>query len=171
MTAAEETLDRQEDIQDHGRNLQDAAARAPDESDKREYLEAIMQTDISPASIRMLRNMTSRSFILSYLNEAEVHEIKALRKITLKKILAAHPDDKAVMRGERRVDVYGEDAMDLKPLSDTQLVLMRQYIRASIADVARSKQGFQQTEIGKVSTESVKKNIDENDSGGVLPWK
>lgn len=164
-----EGIKRQIDEQDHSRNLQEAMARAPDEEEKYEYLDKILETDISPASVRMLRNMTSKSFILSYMNDAQIHEIKALRKITLKKILAAHPDQKAIMKGELRTQVYNGNAADLRPLTQEQIVLIRSYIRASIADVYRAHEGFQQEEIGKVRTESSKKSLDE-ESGGMLPW-
>ena len=166
--SVEEAQQAREELEDHNRNLSEAASRAPDYSDRRQYLEAIMETDISDASIRMLKNMTSRSFILSYLRDPEINEIKKLREITLKQIKAAHPDQYSVMKGELRMEVY-DDGQPLKPLTQEQLILMDGYIKAAFADVARSREGFQQAEIGKVRTESGRVD-DGKDDGGLLSF-
>jgi len=101
----------------------------------------------------MLRNMTSPDFILSNMNDAEITEIKKLRRITYKKVVAAHPNDDAIMQGDLREQVY-ENGEKLEPLSQNQKVLIDQYIRGAFARLVRSRDGFQQDSSGRPSPQA-----------------
>lgn len=150
--------------QDHSQNLQQAQSMAPDFNDRREYLEEVVEDELDDATVGMLRNMTSRDFILSKLNDAEITEIKKLRRITYKKIVAAHPHPDAIMQGELRKQVY-DDGDALKPLSQNQKVLIDQYLRGAFARLARSRDGFQQEQFGKTISASERKDANEDDGG------
>jgi len=156
----------QEQMQDHQSNLQQANQMAPDYSDRREYLEAVIEDELDDASVGMLRNMTSPDFILSNFNKAEINEIKKLREITLKKVFAAHPDQRSVMKGDLRKQVY-EDGKAYPALDQNQKALIDQYVRGAYARVARSRDGFQQEQFGKTISASERKNADK-DEGGLL---
>jgi len=158
----------QEQMQDHQQNLSQAAQMAPSYSDRREYLEAVIEDELDDASVGMLRNMTSPDFILSNLKDAEITEIKKLREIKLKKIYAAHPDQNAVMKGDAREQVY-EDGAGVRPLDQNQKALIDQYVRGAFARLARSREGFQQEQFGKTISASERRNADE-DSGGWLSF-
>jgi len=155
--------------QEHSQNLQQAASLAPDFNDRREYLEEVVETELDDGTVGMLRNMTSRDFILSKLNNAEITEIKKLRQITYKKIVAAHPHPDAAMQGDRRQQIY-EDGKALSPLSQNQKVLIDQYIRGAFARLARSRDGFQQEQFGKTISASERKNANEDGDGGGLSF-
>lgn len=154
----------QEQMQDHSTNLQQAQSMAPDFNDRREYLEAVIEDQLDDATVGMLRNMTSPDFILSNLENAEITEIKKLRRITYKKVVAAHPHPDAIMQGDLREQVY-DDGDALKPLSQNQKVLIDQYIRGAFARLARSRDGFQQEQFGKTISASERKDSDSDDGG------
>jgi len=145
-------------------NLQQAQSMAPDINDRREYLEAVVEDELDDATVGMLRNMTSPDFILSNLNDAEITEIKKLRRITYKKVIAAHPHPDAIMQGDLREDVY-EEGRALEPLSQNQKVLIDQYLRGAFARLARSRDGFQQNQFGKTISASEVQNNDTDDEG------
>lgn len=158
------TPEKAREQQEHSQNLQQAQSLAPDFNDRREYLEEVVEDELDDATVGMLRNMTSRDFILSKLNDAEITEIKKLRRITYKKIVAAHPDKDAVMKGDLREQVY-EDGAALTPLSQNQKVLIDQYLRGAFARLARSRDGFQQEQFGKTISASERKDSNDEDGG------
>lgn len=160
----EEARQEKERMEDHSGNLGQARAMAPDYSDRREYLEAVIEDELDDASVGMLRNMTSPDFILSNFNEAEINEIKKLREITLKKVFAAHPDQRSIMKEDLRKDVY-EDGKAYPALDQNQKALIDQYVRGAYARVARSKDGFQQEQFGKTISASERKTADDEDGG------
>jgi len=113
--------------------------------------------------------MTSPDFILSNFNDAEINEIKHLRKITVKKVISAHPHQDAVMQGDIRKQVY-DDGTKLRPLNANQKALIDQYIRGAFARLVRSRDGFQQEQFGKTISASETRSEGSDGSGGVLPW-
>lgn len=164
--SVEEQRKAQEQMQDHQANLQQAQQMSPDFSDRREYLEAVIEDELDSASVQMLRNMTSPDFILSNFNDAEINEIKKLREITLKKIFAAHPDQRSVMQGTIRAQVYGLDReKGPEPLDQKQRALIDEYVRGAYARVARSRDGFQQEQFGKTISASERKSPEDGEGG------
>jgi len=169
MSEREEALQAQQQAQQQQANLQQAAQQAPGFNDRREYLEAVVEDELDSATVGMLRNMTSRDFILSNFNEAEINEIKKLREITLKKVIASHPHEDSIMQGDVREQVY-ENGSKLKPLNQNQKVLIDQYIRGAFARLVRSRDGFQQEQFGKTISASETRTPNDQGSGGILPW-
>lgn len=158
----------QEQMQDHSTNLQQAQNLAPDFNDRREYLEAVIEDQLDDATVGMLRNMTSPDFILSNMNDAEITEIKKLRRITYKKVIAAHPNDDAIMQGDLREQVY-KNGRKLESLTQNQKVLIDQYIRGAFARLVRSRDGFQQEQFGKTISASERKDSD-GENGGLMSF-
>jgi len=169
MSEQEEAMRRQQVAQQQQANLQQASAETPGFNDRREYLEAVVEDELDPATVGMLRNMTSRDFILSNLNNAEINEIKKLREITVKKIVAAHPHPDSVMQGEIREQVY-DGGKRFKPLDSNQRILIDQYVRGAFARLVRSRDGFQQEQFGKTISASETRTPRDGGSGGLLPW-
>jgi hypothetical protein len=154
----------------HQSNLAQAGQQAPSFTERREYLEAVIEDELDAATVGMLRNMTSPDFILSNLNNAEIEEIKKLREITLKKVKSAHPNQNSIMQGDVRAEVY-EGGGKLSPLDQNQEALIDQYVRGAFARLVRSRDGFQQEQFGKTINASETRSADsDGDSGGVLPW-
>jgi len=169
--SVEEQRKAQEEMQDHSQNLNQAAQMAPSFSERREYLEAVIEDELDDASVGMLRNMTSPDFILSNFNNAEINEIKKLREITLKKIFAAHPDQRSIMQGAVRAQVYNLDReTGPEPLDQNQKALIDQYVRGAFARLARSRDGFQQEQFGKTISASERRDNDDGGSGGWLSF-
>lgn len=163
--------DRQDRMQEAQtqQNLSQAQQMAPSYSERREYLEAVIEDELDAGTVGMLRNMTSPDFILSNFNDAEINEIKKLREITMKKVVAAHPNPDSIMQGELREDVY-ENGEKLTPLTKNQKALIDQYIRGAFARLVRSRDGFQQEQFGKTISASETRTPDDDSDGGVLPW-
>lgn len=165
----EEAMRRQQQAQQTQQNLSQAQQMAPSMSDRKEYLEAVIEDELDDGTVGMLRNMTSADFILSNFNDAEINEIKKLREITMKKVVAAHPNEDSIMQGDLRDDVY-DDGAKLTPLSKNQKALIDQYIRGAYARLVRSRDGFQQEQFGKTINASETRTADDDGNGGVLPW-
>lgn len=164
----EEQREAEESMQDHQANLSQAQQMAPSFGERREYLEAVIDDELDDATVDMLRNMTSRDFILSNLQDPEINEIKKLREITLKKVKAAHPNQNTAMTGDLREEVYdGGNAVE--PLDSRQKILVDQYLRAAFTKLARSRDGFQQEEFGKTISAS-ERRANDNDNGGLLSF-
>jgi hypothetical protein len=163
-----EQAQTQMEMQAEQGNLEQSRMQAPDYSDRREYLEAVIEDELDDAAVGMLRNMTSRDFILSNLKDPEINEIKKLREITIKKVKAAHPGENAIMQGDLRKQVY-DNGEKLTPLTSNQRILIDQYVRAAFADLARSRGGFQQEQFGKTISASEIKDRD-SDDGGLLSF-
>ena len=150
-------------------NIQHARQNSMDYTERRQYLDKMVEESLDDATVGMLRNMTSADFILSNFNDAEINEIKKLREITYKKVVAAHPSPRTTMQGDLRTQVY-ENGTKLKPLSQNQKVLVDQYIRGAFARLVRSREGFQQEQFGKTISASERRTPDDEKDGGVLPW-
>ena len=166
--SVEEQRKAQESMQDHQQNLNQAAQMAPSYSDRREYLEAVVDDDLDEGTVNMLLNMKSRDFILSKLKDAELNEIKKLREITLKKVFAAHPNEDRIMKGAVREQVY-DGGNAVMPLSQKTKIQIDQYVRGAFARVARSRDGFQQEQFGKTISASERRTADDED-GGLLSF-
>jgi len=160
----EEQAKRQEEMQDHSQNLTQAAQMQQGLGEQRQYLEAITENGLDEASVHMLENMVSADFILSNLNDAEIHEIKHLRRITKRKVFAAHPSPNSIMQGEVREQVYN-NGQTAEPLDQKQKSLIEQFIRGAFTRLARSRDGFQQEEIGKSLSVSERRTDDDGDGG------
>lgn len=169
MSEREQALERQQQAQQTQQNLSQAAQRVPDHNEQRGLLEELVEDELDSATVGMLRNMTSRDFILSNFDKAEINEIKKLRQITKKKVYAAHPSDTSIMKGEYRKQVYN-GGTKLMPLTENQKALIDQYIRGAYARLARSKDGFQQEQLGKTISASETRTPDNEGGGGILPW-
>lgn len=151
--------------------LSQAAAQTPTASDKRQYMEAVLDDDIDAATVTMISNLFSQSYILSNLQDAELNEIKKLREITLKKVFADHPNQNTAMQGEYRSQVYGEGSAPLKPLTSTQKRKIRTGVRAAFANLTRGRDGFQQEQFSKSISESHVERQDDDNSGGLLSFR
>lgn len=169
MSEREQALQAQQQAQQTNQNLSQAAQQAPSYGERREYLEAVIEDELDAGTVGMLRNMTSPDFILSNFDGAEIHEIKKLRQITLRKVFAAHPSDDAIMQGELREQVY-DGGTKLQALTPNQKALIEQYVRGAYARLARSKDGFQQEQLGKTISASETRTPNNDSSGGILPW-
>ena len=163
-------LERQQEAQEDQMNLQRAQQETPDYRERREYLETLVDSGLDPGTADVVVNMLQQDFVLGNISDAEFTEIKKLRQITLKKIFAMHPHPDAAMQGERRKAVLGDDAMGLKPLSQQDKVKIDTFVRGALMRLSRSKDGFQQEELGKTIAASERRDVDGDDNGGWLSF-
>lgn len=150
--------------------LNQAQAQAPTEAERRAYMESVLDSDIDDATIKMISNMLASDYMLANLKEAEVHELKKLRQIVLKKVTAAHPHPDSVMQGKLREQVYEGTSPGLKPLNQTQKAKIDGLLKTAFANLTRGREGFQQEEFSKTISESRVEENESGDSGGYLSF-
>jgi len=148
--------------------LSNAMSNSPGAAERRAYMEGVLDSDIDDASVKMLENVLADDYMLANFNNAEVHELKHLRRIVLRRVKAAHPSKNSVMQGGLRAQVY-DDGNGLPALSSTQRVKIEEAVSAAFGNLTRGREGFQQEQFAKTITES---HVDrgETDSGGWLSF-
>jgi hypothetical protein len=167
--SVEEQLDRQREQQQDQMNLQGAQQRPPDYLERKEYLDTLIDSGLDPGTAEVVVNMLQQDFVLGNITDAEFHEIKHLRRVTLKKIYSFHPHPDAMMQGSLREDVY-DDGRGLQPLSQQDKAKIDSFVRGALLRLSRSKGGFQQEEIGKTYAASEIKDRGNDDNGGWLSF-
>lgn len=158
-------LEQQRAEQDDRMNLSRAAQETPDYMERREYLETLVDSGLDPGTADVVVNMLQQDFVLGNIDDADFYEIKKLREITVKKIHAMHPHPKSIMQGSLRGQVYGETATNLKPLSQEDKAKIDTFVRGALMRLSRSKDGFQQEELGKTIAASERRDVDNEKSG------
>lgn len=147
----------------HQHNLQNATDQF--EQEKAQYLDKLMETDMSDAGINLLDNMVDRSFILGNISEAEYHDIKWEMHGMFIKIKANFPPQESTVTGPLRAFILDDRDEALRPLSGQQRVIIAQMIRGITMLVSRSKEGFQQEmNVKSISVSEVMDPDEEEDS-------
>jgi len=148
--------------------LSTAAANSPGAAERRAYMEGVLDSELDDATVKMMENMLASDYMLGNLKDSEVHELKHLRKIIMRTILAAHPNEPSIMKGGLRNQVYDEGE-SLPSLNSTQRVKLAQAIQGAFVNLTRGREGFQQEQFAKTITES---HVDhgEDDDGGWISF-
>lgn len=158
----EELREQQREEQDDRINL---SANMREDIDP-DYVAQMVDSELQPATADMISNLLSRDWMLSKMSDAEVHEARWLARTIMDEIVALHPPEDSIWRGDIREYASGDSGENLKPLSSQALTEVFQFIQGHIARVARSKDGFQQETFKKQIRKSERDNRDSNDSGG-----
>lgn len=169
VIAVSSELERQQEAQQDSMNLQGAQQEHPDYAERREYLQTLVDSGLDPGTAEVVVNMLQQDFVLGNISDAEFTEIKKLRRITLKKIYAMHPHADAIMQGSLREEVYHGNVAGLQPLTQEDKVKIDQFVRGALMRLSRSKDGFQQEELGKTINASEIKDRNQ-DEGGFLSF-
>jgi len=127
--------------QQHAANM-----RAFDDQGKprKEYIDAITETDLQPGTIRTLRNLVTKDWVLSNLKEAEVTEEKWLMELVPHQVFAQHPRQGATATGKRRAFELDDDMETLTPLTDQERMQIMNFCRGIMQRIRRSREGWQQ---------------------------
>lgn len=129
---------------------------------REEYLQTLIDSGVDEATAGKLKSLLSRDLVLSYMEAAEVNEVRWLVRLLQKKFHTLHPPEGSVMQGEYRAFLSDDEDDNLVALSDTARLLVDQTIMVVVSRVARSKQGWQQEETSRVYTVSEAKQDKEN---------
>jgi hypothetical protein len=129
----------------------------------REYLREITDEQLDEQTYELMQNLFSHDFVLSNLEDAEVTEQKWLARVVAMKIKRMHPPAESFVTGRTRQFVFDDDD-SLRPLDPHQETLIDQAVLQFITRPPRSRDGWQQDEVGK--TVSVSRVEDENAGGG-----
>ena len=148
----------------HQTNLQSAHQR-DFESAKQQYLEALMQVDMSDAGIDLLDNMLDRSWMLGNLTEEEYHDIKWQLHSLMLRIESHFPPAESCVTGDVRAFILDDADENLEPLTGQQRTLIAQMIKGLSVVVSRSKDGFQQEmNVKSISVSEITEPADEKDA-------
>lgn len=159
--AMEEQRKDQEHMQNLANNLQEAGVDPA-------YADRIIESDLEQGTVRILSNLLSRDWVLSNLNEAEVHEVRWLSRVMMKQLESLHPNEESIWQGEVRKYAFDEERQALKPLDSAQRLVIFEFIQGVVARAARSKDGWQQETLKKQITASERIDRDNDDDGGWL---
>lgn len=154
----EDDLERHQKQQLHQTNL----STIPDDPNvDTEYLQELTANELDDHTIALMQNLVSQDFLLSNLKSAEINEIKWLSRSMARKIKRMHPPQESFVQGERRKVLLDDDRDGLSALTPHQENLVDQALMDFFTRVARSRDGWQQDEMGK----QLRVSRTEDDSG------
>jgi hypothetical protein len=159
----EQLRDRERQNQEHMSNIQAAREDRVDPA----YVDRMIETDLQDETQVLLSNLMSRDWVLSQMNDAEVHEAKWLSRVMVLELSNMHPPEDSIWSGDYRVFASGDPEQCLEPLTRAQKLAIHEFIQGFIARVARSREGFQQ-EIFKKQISASERRDNEDDDGGWL---
>jgi len=154
----------QEAVQEDLANIQ-AAEQGADPSTA--YVETILESELQDPTKEMLLNLLSRDWVLSQMNEAEVHEQRWLARVMADEIYAMHPAEDSIWQGAIRAYASDDPKQDIESLSSAEKTQIFQFIQGFISRVLRSRDGMQQETFRKNVRES-RRPSEDGDSGGWL---
>lgn len=131
-----------------------------------DYVSQMVESELEPATARMLANLMSRDWVLSKMSDAEVHEARWLARTIMDEVEAMHPSEDSIWTGEFRKYASGDGTENLSPLSSQAKTEIFQFIQGYTARVARSKGGFQQETFKKQIRKSERENRSDDEDGG-----
>lgn len=126
-----------------------------------EYLQELTDNQLDSHTVVLMQNLVGQDFLLSNLKGAEINEIKWLSRSMARKVKRMHPPQESFVTGERRKVLLDDDRDGLKPLTPHQENLVDQALMDFFTRVARSRDGWQQDEMGK----QLRVSRTEDDSG------
>lgn len=160
----DDQLERQFAHQQHQTNLN--ALEPEDSKYDKEHIEVLTSNDLDAHTNRLLRNLVEKDFVLSNLKDAEVNEIKWLARSMARKVKRMHPPQESVVTGEYRKFLLDDPRDALKPLTPNQENLIDQGMMDFFSRLARSRDGWQQDEMGKQLRVSRTENDPDDDTSG-----
>lgn len=129
------------------------------------YVRTILDSELQDPTKDMLLNLLSRDWVLSQMNEAEVHEQRWLARVMADEIYAMHPAEDSIWTGAVRGYAADSDKQELDPLTSAEKTQIFQFIQGFVSRVLRSREGMQQETFRKNVRES-RRPDDSDDSGG-----
>lgn len=130
---------------------------------REEYLQRLVDAGLDETTAGRLKSLLTRDLVLSYMEKAEVNEIRWLVRLLQKDFYALHPPEGSVMQGHYRAFLSDDKNDKYIALDDNARLLVDQTIIVVVSRVARSKQGWQQEEMSKIYTVTEAKH--EKDDG------
>jgi hypothetical protein len=163
----EERVEQARQDQYHQQNL----AQPGEESTDTEYLNELTKNELDDRTVEMMQNLMGQDMVLSYLQDAEINEIKWLSRAISRQIKRNHPPQRSTVGGEFRaflLDDGGDDG-GLGSLDPGQESLIDQAILDLITRISRSREGWQQDEMAKqVRVSRTEDNTEDENSGGLF---
>lgn len=166
-----ETQAQMEAIEQQNQNQQEQtginAAMQQAEQIQENLLEFLTQSDLSEGSKDLLRNYASKSFILGYLEDAEVQELKWDLRIYHEYYLALHPARECEVTGEVREWINDNPDDNLTKLSANQKMQVGTFFQGIWTNITRAR-GMKQQEIMQTQIAETRALRNKQDGGGGL---
>ncbi|WP_435551965.1 hypothetical protein [Natrinema sp. CGMCC1.2065] len=170
VLSSEQDVDEQREEQRrqqmHMQNL--GSAGAQDSPVDPDYVDRITTSEMDQGTVRILKNMLSRDWVLANFDDAEVHEIRWLARVMMKQLEALHPPEDSIWTGELRKYAADDDRQALEPLDSAQRLVVFETIQGIISRATRSKDGWQQENFNKTINQSETIDRSSDDDGGWL---
>ena len=161
----EELREERREEQLHQMNLSAADAERP--MDK-SYINEMTDYQLQEPTVDKLSNLLDQDFMLSNLNDAEVHEYRWLARVVRLEVEALHPTSGAVFQGDLRAVAFDDTEAAIEPLTDKNKAIIEQFLMAVIARATRGRDGWQQEMFNKTISASETREVDSDDDGGFL---
>lgn len=131
-------------------------------------MQFLSESELSEGTKDILRNYVSKAFILGYLKEKEVHELKWELRIDHELYKWMHPPQDSLMQGEIRQWVADDPDDDLESPTKKQEIQLATFFKGVWVNITRAR-GMKQQEIWKtqISRSEVERG-EENGSDGLL---
>lgn len=156
---------REDQVKDQ-EHLQNLSGGRGDEQPEPDFVRQMMDSELEDATLSRLSNLLSRDWVLSQMNDAEVHEARWLARTMSDEIIDLHPPDDSVWTGAMREYAADDDQQHLEPLTSTQKAQIFQFIQGYISRVLRSREGMQQEMFRKTISKSEREDRSEDNDGG-----
>jgi hypothetical protein len=161
----EELREERREEQLHQMNLSAADAERP--MDKT-YIREMTDYQLQEPTVDKLSNLLDQDFMLSNLNDAEVHEYRWLARVVRLEVEALHPPSGAIFQGDLRAVAFDDKDAAVEPLTDKEMAIIEQFLMAVIARATRGRDGWQQEMFNKTISASETREVDSDDDGGFL---
>lgn len=137
-----------------------------------EYLEKLLDDDnLEAETLELVNVMLNKNWVLSQLKSAEVEEFKWLKRLLKLKIFGMHPPEGSPIQGEYRKFIFDDQGDALSPLSQRQRNEIDQLLMTVFAQDTRSRDGWQQEQIGKTTQVSEYKDNSKSESKGLFSFR
>lgn len=138
------------------------------------YIDQILDTDLNTSTLSVLENLITDDWVLSNLNDAEVHEQKWLSRVIKLEAEGMHPHQKSLWAGETvaysqdetgRPRAPHEEPRAAEPLSDNEQAILNQLIHSHIARLTRSRDMSQQEIFRTTIQRAEREDMSEDNEG------
>lgn len=161
----EELMDKQQAQQIQADQTSQATSQALDEQRQNltQNLQELVRTGVPRDRVDAFQDMLSEDMVLSFLTSAETDEMRWLSRLFAELLIADHPRQGSVMQGDYRAVLSDDDDDDLEPMSGREKNQLQQVLMNVLSRMARSRDGQQWEEFGKVYTVNEQRTEDDDE--------
>lgn len=125
-----------------------------------EYIQEMTKTGLSEPTMDFMSNLLSQDYVLGYLQDAELKEMRWLFRVLQMEILRVHPGQESDVQGKYRAYLFDDERERLSSMTQRQEMVIQQFIWGAYFRATRSLHGWQQDKLNEVYNVSEVRNDD-----------